>query len=107
MGTTSGVYVNLTRQYTFKTTIDTEWIEKHLNSLPRRERSEFIRNCVISGLDKSHKVTQKVTQDSNEPTKWKPSPNSVIGEPDNLFNEGVEIEEDIDLDNALDKLDFD
>lgn len=114
MDITSGECVSLVRQYTFKTTVDTEWIEEHLEKLPKRARSEFIRNCIISQLEsgeKSHmshvshkEVTPKVTHEEkvHEATPWTPSPEDTS----DLFGEGEVTHEEIDLDKALDNLNF-
>jgi hypothetical protein len=39
------------KQYTFKTTRDTEWLEDILDSLPPQYRSEFIRAHLIQGIN--------------------------------------------------------
>lgn len=41
------------KQYTFKTTKDTEWLQSVLDSMNSRERSEFIRSAIIAQLTKT------------------------------------------------------
>jgi hypothetical protein len=52
MDTISGGCVPLPRQYTFKTTKDTAWIEEVLDDPAHtRDRSAFIRELIIAGLE--------------------------------------------------------
>ena len=108
------------KQYTFKTTKDTLWLEKILDNMDSRCRSEFIRSAIINTLT----VTQPSKDDrkvfsSDKMTDKTSDTDLRIQRTDNFKGfEGSDfktdtltdfdiIEEDIeDLDNRLDSIKF-
>lgn len=110
MDTTSGDVVNgrtlsnVARQFTFKTTIDTTWLDPILEGMENKERSDFIRTAIIEKLDRSHKVTQKVTQGNTSGATDKPQ---TLPEPTLLLPTIVAKESAVvDLNSKLDSMDF-
>lgn len=93
------------KQYTFKTTRATDWLEEHLDSLPPSERSRFIRSAISDKLTKDdnirqdntlsyQKVTQKETKVDFPTLQTSPPP----------MEEGI-IEEDVEsLESKLDSI---
>lgn len=55
------------KQYTFKITKDTEWLQSVLDNMGSRERSEFIRSAIIAQLTKTSSI--EVDRQSLTPTK--------------------------------------
>lgn len=103
------------KQYTFKTTRDTAWLEPVLDGLTGKERSATIRSALTLYFDNvrpavtqtshvtpdvplvvSHRDGQTMVEKGNTPTEWTPSP---IDEPE------IEAQE-ADLDSVLDNLNF-
>lgn len=66
------------KQYTFKTTKYTTWLEGFLDSLPSNERSEFIRGAIMEKLGQSDEqyVGRSVTQ--NVPQKVTPNARQIV-----------------------------
>jgi hypothetical protein len=46
------------KQYTFRTTKSTEWMEDHLNDM--KDRSGFIRECVLFAVEHDPKLAQRL-----------------------------------------------
>lgn len=104
MGTTSGECVALPKQYTFKTTRHTEWMEEHLDSLPPSERSRFIRAAIADALGQGDIVRQyvpKSVKSSKKVTQSDPTPTDAP-----VFGEGIEDDTVLDLESKLDNMDF-
>jgi len=57
----------MTKQYTFKTTKETSWIEEILDRMDMGDRSKFIRTCITTVLDRSHNCHTIVTPMSDLP----------------------------------------
>lgn len=108
------------KQYTFKTTKDTLWLEKILDNMDKRCRSEFIRNAIVSTLTvtqprqddrkvfSSDKMTDKT---SVEDLRIQRTDNSKGFEGSDKMTDTLTdfdiIEEDIDdLDSKLDSIKF-
>ena len=96
------------KQYTFKTTRHTAWMEEHLDSLPPSERSRFIRAAIADALEQDDIVRQYVSKSSEvilspskKVTQSDPTP---MEEP--LFGEGIVDDTEEDLESKLNNLDF-
>lgn len=116
--TISGVSVKMPKQYTFKTTKSTEWMEEVLDNLPSSERSRFIRFALELALQEREdslqidsslpimkqrvtpKRTEKVTQGNTE--KSDKITQAILDDSD-LFSVKIG-DKSIDLDNVLDNL---
>lgn len=102
------------KQYTFKTTRDTEWLEPILDELPSQDRSRTIRMALVlmfdnvrpAVLQRSH-TEEDVTLEERPEVLFnaKFMGNTVSVTPD-TYNEPVFEAIDEDLDSKLDKLDF-
>lgn len=90
------------KQYTFRLTRDTKWVENTLDKMESQHRSNFIREAIIQKIkqkDVTHvtqEVTQKVTHVTQEVTQTTPPP---------LIEDKEKITENIDfLNKKLDSL---
>ncbi len=97
------------RQYTFKTTKDTAWMEEYLNQMGRLQRSEFIRSCIASCISSGH-TQVAVTLPPAEVAQSRPLPHreppkKVVEEnaPPAMTEVKVEVTAE-KLENALDNL---
>lgn len=110
----------MSKQYTFKTTKSTLWLENVLDSMGSRERSEFIRSAIIHHLadTSSTQVDRRVLTSDKRSDKMKDK-DFEIQRFDNFKTSGVSdkekdlqsdfdiIEEDTDsLDDKLDNITF-
>lgn len=109
------------KQYTFKTTKNTEWLEDVLNNMSGRERSEFIRAAIISYLTKTTPTnvdTRGLTSDKRSDNKSVKdlevqemgkfcTQNVSDSESDNWSDfEVIGTDDEQDLDNILDNIIF-
>jgi hypothetical protein len=99
----------LPKQYSFKTTRATEWMEEVLDSLPPSERSRFVREAIHYFLSKKkdkeeqrNTFNDKVEQTKTTNDKERPSqPKHTTEEPVSI---GKGVEEVVDFNNMLDNL---
>lgn len=87
------------KQYTFKTTRATEWMESHLDSLPPSERSRFIRQAIADAIG-SDKTTPSVTL-SVPQVEHKVTPTPEVHTPD---DEPLFQAKELDLESKLGSL---
>lgn len=103
MGTTSGECVSLGRQYTFRTTRETEWLDDILMGIPTKDRARFIRKLIINGLEVHSGVIQKDDKPKTNTLPIKDKPTTIAPPPP---TEPIEDIEEEDLESKLDNLGF-
>ncbi|WP_144510022.1 hypothetical protein [Bacillus sp. FJAT-22090] len=99
----------MAKQYTFRTTRETKWLDDILMEVPTKDRARFIRKLIISGLwATSNELQLEDKPKSNELlTEVKPKSNIAPLDisPPPPTEEGIE-DTEIDLDSKLNSLDF-
>jgi hypothetical protein len=107
----------LGKQYTFKTTRDTEWLEPILDGLNGKERSRYIRMALVLLFDNKRPavthgvspevrpVTPEVSLDDTHKYASDPVSGDLYLKPIPKDEPVFEAQE-VDLDSTLDNLDF-
>lgn len=101
----------MARQYTFKTTIETTWLDPILEEMTAKQRSAFIRDAIVAyvaqrNTQMSHNVTQRVLAPTEKLIDARYSPEhrpDFSDDAPEIATKQVSIE---DLENQLDSLDF-
>lgn len=108
MAIRNGECVNLAKQYTFRTTRETNWLDDILMGVPSKDRARFIRKLIISGLwaTSNESQTEHKPKSNESHLEDKLESNVIpLETPPPPMEEGVE-DTEIDLDSKLNNLDF-
>ena len=95
------------KQYTFRTTRETSWLDEILMGVSDKDRARFIRNTLMAGLNGSTIELQSTHEPNTNSTQTEDKPNTetlarIENTEEPLFGEPTEL----DLESKLNNLDF-